>query len=1199
MVPYTLTLDNLPLRLIVSVHSPKVYVGWSHSHGYRLAGRAFSISSDSEGAYMELEEIQHGMALDGLIPATVVVVKALTWHGRDALNLIYESPDSSLGQAVVYRADQDRLSPAIRNRRPFDAEANDFKLAAEAQRIQHAGLFDPMLAVATSEVTPLPHQIRAVYGEMLPRRPLRFLLADDPGAGKTIMAGLLVKELLLRDDVHRCLIVAPGGLVDQWQDELAQKFGLRFDVLHAGDIAAAGDRSVFEDRPLLIARMDQLARNEELLVQLSESSWDLVVVDEAHRMSARWFAGDLKSTRRFELGQLLGEVTRHLLLMTATPHNGVNEDFQTFLSLLDRDQFAGRAPSSAGRMNLNTSRYMRRMVKEDLLTFEGKPLFPERVAQSVAYDLSPPEQDLYDRVTEYVRVGMGRAEALDGARRRTVGFALTVLQRRLASSPAAIHESLLRRAARLEGRARDLTNGVGVAVAPVSSVPQQRDWEDEFDAEELEDLEEELVDAATAARTVEELRAEIAELDDLATRAHAVRRSGEDVKWSELRGILEERILRHGDGVRKIIIFTEHRDTLDYLVKQISTLIGRPDSVVALHGGVSRPERRRIAEEFGKNPMCHVLVATDAAGEGLNLQAAHLMVNYDLPWNPNRLEQRFGRIHRIGQTEVCRLWNLVAATTREGEVFQRLLDKVEEQRLAFGGKVFDVLGGVAFADASLRDLLMEAIRYGELPEVRERMSKVIDAGVAEGLKDLMNEALSSEILSEEQLQELRRSMDDARARRLQPHYIESAFRAAFERLGGRMARRERDRFQINRVPHQLLARRSPVASAYERVTFETEAVEHPTSASADLLAPGHPLHDTVMVETVQQLGDVLERGTVLVSGAVTEPALLVGVTEEVVDGTGEIIDRRFGYAYVSPDGDVTAAGPAPYLDCVALSEEANLDEVLAEPWLAGAEDRAVTWLVEHELEDYLAAVAPRRLMELEQTRKAVDDRLSQEMNRLGAAALEAQHAEVRQQPVRESSASLWRKASELKGRREARLAEIDRQLVMRTPPPRVSAAALLLPVAMLADSDGEGTPEADIEVTGGLPVDTTISERRGVDAVLAAERTLCREPLEMPHNNPGYDIRSTTSNGGTIFIEVKARVEGADDFVVTHREVMTGKNAAENHRLALVSVDPRGPEYDRVQYVVDAFRGVDMGSLFAEKVVLDWNKTWARGTKPC
>lgn len=270
---------------------------------------------------MKLEELEPGTTVIGVVPGSPVIVVAVTWHGTEAMNLVYRPPTGAIQEAVLYRSDEDRLSLAVGSRRPFDAPADDFKLAAEAQRIQRAGLFDPMIAVATSEVEPLPHQIRAVYGEMLPRRPLRFLLADDPGAGKTIMAGLLIKELMLRDDVHRCLVVAPGGLVHQWQDELFLKFGLRFEVLAAGDGDTALGRSVFDDKPFLIARMDQLARNEILLDQLDESEWDLVIVDEAHRMSARWFNSKLNRTRRFDLGERLGNITRHFLLMTATPHN--------------------------------------------------------------------------------------------------------------------------------------------------------------------------------------------------------------------------------------------------------------------------------------------------------------------------------------------------------------------------------------------------------------------------------------------------------------------------------------------------------------------------------------------------------------------------------------------------------------------------------------------------------------------------------------------------------------------------------------------------------------------------------------------------------------------------------------------------------------------------------------------------------------
>lgn len=379
---------------------------------------------------MLLEELKPGLRIDGLIPGEVITVIFAQHHGMNAVELTYKKTDGALGQQVVFRKDESKLSIARTGSRAFDANSTDFKMVAEAQRIRLAGLFDPMLAVATSDVQPLPHQIRAVYGELLPRTPLRFLLADDPGAGKTIMAGLYIKELILRDDVKQALIVAPGGLVEQWQDELFFKFGLRFDILTNQLIDADVNVNPFEKHPLLIARMDQLSRNEALQAQLKETEWDLIVVDEAHRMGAHYFGGKLEKTKRFQLGELLGTITRHLLLMTATPHSGKEEDFQLFLTLLDKDRFEGKVKKTA-----DTTGIMRRMVKEDLLTFDGRRLFPERIAETVPYDLTDAEKALYDLVTDYVREGMNRAEKLlDGKRRNTVGFALTVLQRRLASS---------------------------------------------------------------------------------------------------------------------------------------------------------------------------------------------------------------------------------------------------------------------------------------------------------------------------------------------------------------------------------------------------------------------------------------------------------------------------------------------------------------------------------------------------------------------------------------------------------------------------------------------------------------------------------------------------------------------------------------------------------------------------------------------
>jgi superfamily II DNA or RNA helicase len=1136
---------------------------------------------------MLLEELKPGLRIDGLIPAEAVTVIYAQWHGTDALELTFKTTAGNLDQQVIFRKDQDALTVAHTGARAFNASPTDFKLVAEAQRISLAGLFDPMLAVATSDVRPLPHQIRAVYGQLLPRTPLRYLLADDPGAGKTIMAGLYIKELILRDDVKRCLIVAPGGLVEQWQDELFFKFGLRFSLLTNQMIDANVDLNVFDTTPLLIARMDQLSRNEELQAQLQDTEWDLVVVDEAHRMGAHYFGGKLEKTKRFQLGELLGRITRHLLLMTATPHSGKEEDFQLFLTLLDRDRFEGKNANTA-----DTSNIMGRNLKEDLLTFEGKPLFPERRADTVPYELTEDEYALYEQVTSYVREGMNRADRVGGKRKNTVGFALTVLQRRLASSPEAIYKSLVRRTERLQRKKQEILNGT-YREGNEPTVDVDGLDSDDYNSEDMEKLEEELLDAATAAQTVEELDAELLDLADLTQLAKEVRDSGTDKKWTELRTILEDQAFNVDENgwPRKLIIFTEHRDTLDYLTAKIRTLIGKPDAVRAIHGGVRRRERRQITEEFTKNRETQILVATDAAGEGLNLQAAHLMVNYDLPWNPNRIEQRFGRIHRIGQEEVCRLWNIVASNTREGDVFTRLLIKIEEQRKAYGGKVFDVLGE-AFNDTPLRDLLLEAIRYGEQPEVRAKMHQVIDEKVSEGLRDLLAErALAADHLADAHLAALRASMDEARARRLQPYYIEMAFKEAFHRLGGRIAKREKGRYEIANVPVQIRAsKHQPIATKYDRVTFDLAYVQSEGQVRADLLAPGHPLHDAVMEEAATLLGGALNFGTVLVSATLEEPHLLVGVIEEVSDATGASVARRFGYAYVDNFGTVIPAGPAPYLDCVGAPEVPAVSAARQLPWLAEAEDRALSWIITNQLPQYLAEVQPRRAAELAKTRALVTSRLQKERDRLLLDSAVAAEKERAGEKPKESSESLNRKAVDLDLRLTKRLAVLDQQALMSTKPPRIVTAALILPI---------GTLEADLPPTAPIHAKATKEvERRGVDLVLAYEEKLDRKPVEQKFNNKGFDILSTAPNGDTYRIEVKARLDGATDFFVTHNEVMVGKNAVPRYRLALVRVDPRGPDLDEVRYLDDPFSSTELGDFEATGIRGDWNKTWLKGTAP-
>ena len=740
---------------------------------------------------MKLEDLQANAAVRGVLPEGLATVVGVQWFGSEALELTYKSATGKVANQLLYRHDEPQLE-IVEVGRPwsFDGDGALFRLVSEAQRIRLAHLFDPVLAVHTSVVEPLPHQITAVYESMLPRQPLRFLLADDPGAGKTIMAGLLIKELIARGDLQRCLVVCPGSLAEQWQDELYRRFHLPFEILTNDKLEAARTGNWFLEANLVIARLDKLSRNEDVQhkLQAPDCRFDLVVCDEAHKMSATFFGGEVKYTKRYRLGRLLSGLTRHFLLMTATPHNGKEEDFQLFMALIDGDRFEGRFRD--GVHVADVSDLMRRMVKENLLKFDATPLFPERIAYTVPYRLSDAEARLYADVTDYVREEFNRAEALENDRRAgTVGFALTILQRRLASSPAAIHQSLRRRRERLESRLRELQvlqRGGQAAIAVAFTGP-------EFDPEDVEDLDEapeneieaaeqEVLDQATAARSIAELKAEIETLKALEVLALEVRRSGTDTKWRELASLLGEiftvgglvsRIAEpdapYGAGEipqpmpsprQKLVIFTEHRDTLGYLHDRITSLLGREESVVTIHGGVGREDRLKAQEAFRHDPQVQVLLATDAAGEGINLQRAHLMVNYDLPWNPNRLEQRFGRIHRIGQTEVCHLWNLVADETREGDVYRKLLEKLEQARQSLGGQVFDVLGKLHFEGRPLRELMVEAIRYGEQPEVRARLETAVDHALDRGrLQDLLEErALAHDAMDASRVQRIREDM---------------------------------------------------------------------------------------------------------------------------------------------------------------------------------------------------------------------------------------------------------------------------------------------------------------------------------------------------------------------------------------------------------------------------------------------------------
>ena len=960
--------------------------------------------------------------------------------------------------------------PCHRPNRLFGAAGRLLRLVAEADRIRLAHLFDPYLAVHSSRIEPLPHQITAVYGEMLPRQPLRFLLADDPGAGKTIMAGLLIKEFLIRGDLERCLIVAPGSLVEQWQDELDSKFGLSFDLLTRDGVEAVRPRNPFDEFDRLIVRLDMLSRNEDIQ-HLFETAreWDLVVCDEAHRMAASFFGVEIRYTKRYRLGQLLGARCRHLLLMTATPHNGKEEDFQLFMALLDPDRFEGRFRDGVHRSDAGN--LLRRLTKEELLRFDGRPLFPERRAHTAQYELSGGEAALYEAVTTYVREEMDRAErfaARDETRRRNVGFALQILQRRLASSPAAIHESLRHRRERLESRLEQARRNPGDGwpeVVVTDSAPlSDLDFDDLEDAadEDVERTETRVLARATAAQTIVELEAELDTLKGLEFRARALRRDGTDRKWRQLASILEHPLMTDADGNRrKLIVFTEARDTLEYLAERIRTRLGRPGTVVVIHGGIARQDRRRSVEAFMHDPNVVVMVANDAAGEGVNLQRAHLMVNYDLPWNPNRLEQRFGRIHRIGQTEVCHLWNLVAKDTREGEVYGRLLEKLEAARAALGGRVYDVLGRL-FHEAEMRDLLMDAIRYGEQPQVKARLFERMDGAVdRERLLALLKDrALVRDHLPAAEVGRIREEMERAEARRLQPYYIESFFLQAFRHLGGGIHRREAGRYEITRVPGPIrsvnprLGRAEPVLERYERICFEKLKIAGPPAAVC--LAPGHPLLDATVDLILERHRDVLARGAVLVdeTNEGEEVRALFHLESAVRDGRerrpGEplVVSQRLQFVEITADGKARNAGPAPYLDYrpVDGEERSSLAAWIESDWLnQGIEDRAMTYARLHLAPIHADEVRALRMPEIDRVEADVTARLKREIVFWDNRALRLRDEErAGKSGGRLSAVQAEARANGLADRLERRRAELARERDISPLPPVVRGRALVV-----------------------------------------------------------------------------------------------------------------------------------------------------------
>ncbi|MBT0034994.1 helicase-related protein [Vibrio alginolyticus] len=1172
---------------------------------------------------LKLEDVKKDAQVRGILAEEIVRIVQVEPVGDAAITVYYKDSQGKLGEQMLFRSDEPRLELATVGRPwAFDAPGAEFKLGLEAYRISQAALFDPMMAVHTSNVEPLPHQISAVYESMLPKQPLRFVLADDPGAGKTIMAGLLIRELTMRGDAKRILIVSPGSLTEQWQDELLEKFGVTFDIFSREKQEQCASGNYFDESEQLICRLDQLSRNEDFQEKLKNTEWDLIIVDEAHKLSASYFGTKINKTKRFQLGEMLGSITRHFLLMTATPHNGKEEDFQIWLSLLDGDRFYGKFREGAHKVDV--SDMMRRMVKEELLKFDGTPLFPERRAYTANYELSPMEASLYEQVTTYVREEMNRADKLDSKKKNNVGFALTMLQRRLASSPEAIYQSLKRRRKRLEARLEEtklMARGQTVRKDGVAetfgeySVKKRIDIPDNFDeldedlsAEEYEILAEQVVDQATAAETIPELEAEILILKDLEYQALSVVQSGNDKKWEELSYLLQDKpeMFTASGTRRKLLIFTEHKDTLNYLVKRIGDMLGNENAVRTIYGGTNRDERRKVQEEFRNDPEVIVLIATDAAGEGVNLQNANLMVNYDLPWNPNRLEQRFGRIHRIGQTEVCHLWNIVAAETREGEVFKKLFDKIEIEKEALGGKVFDVLGE-AFDNVSLKDLLVDAIRYGESPEVKAKMNEVIDGALdAEHLKEILRRnALVEQHMGLEELYAVKEEMEKAEARKLQPYFIRAFFTEAFQTLGGELRSREAGRYEVRHVPAAIRERdrvigetRTPVLRKYERICFEKQNVRQQGKPMADLIHPSHPLMHASTDLVLEAHRAKLKQGAVLVdpNDDSIEPKVLFMVDHTVREGGGasDVASRRLQFVEIDEKSNAINAGWAPHLDLQPIDayDLKLVSDVLNSPWLNNnLEALALNHASQELVPEHYAEVKDRRERQANKTLAAVNDRLVKEINYWSDRYIKLQDDMNAGKQPRMQPEMARRRVDELTARLQQRKTELEALKNVVSSTPVVMGGALVIPQGLLSYRKGETQFSVDAEARSRV-------ERIAMNAVMDVERSFGFEVKDVGAEKCGWDVtsRPPINADGSIctdrHIEVKGRAKGQSTITVSRNEIIYGLNQADKFILAIVIVDGEefeGPYYVKTPFTVEPDFGVasinyDLSDLLSKAV---------------
>jgi len=991
----------------------------------------------------------------------------------------------------------------------FDGDGRLLRLGLQAYALGIAYEFDPYFGLSISRVDPLPHQLEAIYDYLLKLARVRFLLADDAGAGKTIMAGLLIRELELRGLAERILIVCPANLAFQWQRELKEKFDAKFLVMKGQDLREQFGVNQWLERNRVITSLD-LAKRGDILPGLRQVHWDLVIVDEAHRMSA---ADESHKSLRYKLGELLRDTSDHMLMLTATPHKGDPQNFSLFLQLLDADVYAD-VKSIREAMNRRRAPFYLRRTKEAMVYFPerradgswaAEPIFTKRIPHTVDFQIDGAEFDLYRDATRFVKRESARAGAEgEDPRARAIGFLMSLYQRRLASSTFAMRRSLENRVRRLEEglkRAQDLAR----QAPPDLPDPEELEEMEEGERERLETM----LEAITLAGSADQVRQEVQELRGLAAQAQAVEDAGVEAKLSELKSLMQkEGFFDNAD--QRLLLFTEFKDTLDYLVDRLKSWGFR---VGFIHGSMKsgsrdEPGTRLFAEQQFREGAIQVLVATEAAGEGINLQVCNVLFNYDIPWNPNRLEQRMGRIHRYGQRKDCLIFNFVATNTIEGKVLQRLLEKLQEIRDALeDDAVFNVVGEVlpaAHVERVLRDYY--AGRLGDA-DLEERLLRDVDEEQFRAICQNALEGLASKKLNLEMLIERRAR---AQERRVVPETIARFVHEAAEFVPWTLK-------PVPSVPHAFEPARTPtvlrryekdadwrlaaLADRYPRCSTDRNVAE---TEKLEWVTPGHPLFEAIRRHTHAQALDVLAKGATFYSLQHEQPARIDYYRARIVDGLGQVVHERLFAVEI-------AEGAEPRLQEPGLLGNFTPASVPAERPPVAYMPEATGWLHERALAPFLEETRHDRFSEVERVSSHVELSLTELIQRadeeIGRAA-----SDVDQKLAGAEGRLAMAEArhSELLARRERRRTDLERQRALTLQAVERLASVLVLP-----------HPEREAPEVRRLKPNFE-TEAIAMRVVMEHEQALGRQVYDVSEKNLGYDVTSLDLASGELrLIEVK------------------------------------------------------------------------------